>query len=232
LNAHQIEIDGIVVEVVRKDVKHLRMAVYPPDGRVRVSVPLRADDEIVRQVIASRRAWILRKQNEARKQILSFKPKFVSGERHLFQGVPYTLELVKSKGPERVVLCSNHIIKLHANPRSTITRRGKIVTEWYRKQLKHSVPPLIRKWEKVMGVEVAEWGVKKMRTRWGSCNSRARRIWLNLELAKKPSECLEYVVVHEMVHLLERGHGRRFKELMSQFLPQWRSIRRKLKYTP
>jgi predicted metal-dependent hydrolase len=162
-------------------------------------------------------------------QIRRQKPKYVSGESHYFQGVPYQLCVVERKGNARVVFRRNKTIELHINPRSNATRRERALVNWYRVYLKKTIPPLIKKWEKIIGVEVAEWGVKRMRTRWGSCNPNARRIWLNLELAKKSPECLEYVVVHEMVHLLEHSHNRRFKELLSQFLPRWRSIRKELK---
>jgi len=229
---HQIEIDGIVIDVIRKNVKNLHMVVYPPDGRVRVSVPLRVDDESLRRVLISKRAWIIRQQNRIKTQKGTSRRKYVSGESHYFQGIPHQLYVVERKGNARVVLRGNKTIEMYINPRSSAARRERALYEWYRAYLKKAIPPLIKNWEKIIGVEVAEWGVKRMKTRWGSCNTKARRIWLNLELARKPPECLEYVVVHEMVHMLERSHNRRFKELMSRYLPRWRSIRADLKHTP
>jgi predicted metal-dependent hydrolase len=229
LKSNQIEIDGIMIEVVRKDIKNLRMTVYPPDGRVRISVPLRVDDDSLRRVLVSKRAWIIRQQDRIRTQRISVRPKYASGESLYFQGVPYQLCVIERKGNTRVVLRGSKTIELTINPRSSAARREQAIYNWYRAYLKKAIPPLISKWEKIMGVGVSEWGVKRMRTRWGSCNTRARRIWLNLELAKRPLYCLEYVIVHEMAHLLERSHNRRFKDLMDQLMPGWRSIRKELK---
>jgi predicted metal-dependent hydrolase len=156
-------------------------------------------------------------------------PKYVSGETHYFQGVPHQLTVLERMGNARVVCQRSRTIELNISPRSSVVKRERAMLNWYRAYLKKEIPPLIKRWEKIIGVRVEEWGVKRMKTRWGSCNPRARRIWLNLELAKKPPRCLEYVVVHEMAHLLEGSHNRRFKELMSQFMPDWRTIRKELK---
>ncbi len=239
----QITVDGLAVEVIRKRVKHLRLTVYPFDGRVRVSAPLRADDAAVRQAIISRMAWIRRHLARSRGQAAPAPRAYVSGETHDFAGVGHLLNVIEHDGAGRVVRRdgdeADHaylapvpitdgrppVIDLFVRRGSDAGRRAAVLAAWYRAELKAQIPPLLAKWQPVIGVEAAAWGVKAMRTRWGSCNAAARRIWLNLELAKKPPHLLEYVLVHELVHLLERGHGARFHAHMDRFLPGWRQMR-------
>jgi len=232
IERYHIEVEGIRIEVQRKDIKRMHLAISSSDGRVRLSAPLRVDDKTLRRVVASKLDWIKRHQARVKENPAPIRKKFISGEIHYFQGIPHRLVLVERRGNSRVVLHKDRTIELFVSPRSTITKRRQVLDNWYRANLKKAIPPVIKKWEKVMGVEVAEWGIKKMRTRWGSCNSRAHRIWLNLELAKRSPQCLEYVVVHELAHLLENSHNKRFKGFMDQFLPGWRSIRKQLKGSP
>jgi hypothetical protein len=149
----------------------------------------------------------------------------ISGESHYFLGQPYTLRVFPQKGPGCVSLQCAPFIDLYVRPGASVLDRQRVLHRWYREELKELVPPLLARWQPVVGVAAAEWGVRMMRTRWGSCNIRARRIWLSLELARKPVECLEYVVVHELTHLLERRHNHRFYGYMDQFLPTWRLAR-------
>jgi len=225
---HRITVSGLVVEVVRKNIKNLRLMVYPPDGRVRVAAPLRVSDAAVRRVVIARWAWIQRQQARVTPQPRPAAHEFVSGESHDFEGQRYRLNVVVQDGPSRVALRSPHTLDLWVGEGSDAAHRERVLLAWYRQQLKARIPRLIARWQTAIGVTVAAWGVKRMRTRWGSCNIPARRIWLNLELIKKPARCLEYVVVHELVHLVERRHNDRFKALMSQHLPQWRLIREEL----
>lgn len=247
---HQITVDGVAVEVTRKRVKHLRLTVYPSDGRVRVSAPLRADDETVRQAIIARLAWIrrhlARSCGRSSGRVTAAPREFVSGETHDFQGVGHLLNVIEHDGPARVIRRhgdeADHaylqpsllaetrppVIDLYVRRGSNANRREAVLAAWYRAELKAQIPPLLAKWQPVIGVEAAAWGVKAMRTRWGSCNAAARRIWLNLELAKKAPHLLEYVLVHELVHLLERGHGAAFKAHMDRFLPGWQQMRAEL----
>ena len=229
---HQIEVDGLVVSVVRKNIKNLHLAVYPPDGRVRVAVPLMVDDEAVRLAVISRLAWIRRQQEKFAQQERQTPREYVSGESHYFLGARYRLNLVEQNGTSRVEVRNRQFIDLYVRPGSTVEQRQRVMSAWYRAYLRETLPPLIEKWQKVMGVEVAEWGIKQMKTRWGTCNIQAARIWINLELAKKSPRCLEYVVVHEMAHLLERLHNDRFRALMNQFLPQWQFVRDELNHEP
>jgi len=224
----RIEVNGLRVDIVRKNIKNLHLGVYPPDGRVRVAAPLRLDDDAVRQVIISRLPWIKRQQLKFQEQKRQTACEYVNGESHYFRGERYRLNIIEQPGRQGVSVRALQFLDLTVHPGSDAADRQRVMAGWYRAYLRQNIPPLIEKWQPILGVEVADWGIKHMKTKWGTCNIAARRIWLNLELAKKPDRCLEYVVVHEMVHLLERLHNKRFMELMNQFLPQWRLYREEL----
>ena len=227
-----MEVSGIPVEVVRKNIKNLHLAVYPPNGRVRVSAPMRLDDEAVRLAVISRLAWIRRHQERFNGQVRQSEREMVTGESHYVFGRRYRLNVIEHSGPNKVSTPNNDVLELRVRPGTDRRKREAILLAWRRRQLKDLIPDLIAKWEPVIGVNVADWGVKKMKTRWGSCNTIVRRVWLNLELAKKPKRCLEYVLVHEMVHLLERSHNERFRAHMDRFMPQWRLHRDELNASP
>ena len=229
---HQMTVNDFEVEVVRKNIKNLHLGVYPPNGRIRVAVPLRVNDEAVRLFTISKTGWIKRQQAKFVAQERQSAREFVSGESHYFQGSRYLLDVTYQDGPPSVSLPNKTRMDLIVRPGSDIAQREQVLLNWYRQQLKELIPPLIAKWEAIIGVQVAEWGVKQMKTRWGSCNIQARRIWLNLALIKKPVHCLEYVIVHELVHLLERHHNDKFKAYMSMYLPQWRLYREELNQAP
>jgi hypothetical protein len=230
---HQIlEINDMQVDVFRKSIKNFHLSVYPPDGKVRVSAPLWLDDEAIRLAIISRLGWIRRQQARFAQQDRQSARDMVTGESHYVQGHRYRLDVIEHQGAPAVTIRNNTTLELRVRPGSDQQKREAVLAQWYRQQLRAHLPELIAKWEPIMGVEVAEWGIKKMKTRWGTCNIAARRIWVNLELAKKPVSCLEYIVVHEMVHLLERHHNDRFKAYMDQFLPQWRLHRDTLNQFP
>ncbi len=219
------------VEVVRKDIKNIHLATYPPDGRVRIAVPLHIDDDAVRAAVTAKAAWIRRQQKAFNNQARQSPREYVNGESHWVWGQRYRLELVETTAKQTAVIRGKKL-KLHVRPGATRDQRAAVLARWYREELNAEVPGLITKWEPVIGANVADWGIKAMRTKWGTCNRDARRIWVNLELAKKTPTCLEYLVVHEMVHLVERGHGDRFKNLMDQFLPDWRLRRDELNHAP
>lgn len=220
------------VEVVRKPIENLHLAVYPPDGRVRLAVPEQTDPDAVRLAVVSRLAWIRKRRETFARQRRQSQREMVTGESHYFMGRRYRLNVIIHSGHNDVRLRGGSILDLMVRPTADAERRRVILHEWYRAQLKERIPALIEKWEPVVGVPVREWRVKRMRTRWGTCNREARRIWLNLELAKKPPECLEYIVVHEMVHFLERHHSDRFRALMDSFMPRWRLHRSTLDRAP
>ena len=220
------------VDIVRKDIKNLHLAVYPPHGRVRVAVPLAVNDEAVRLAVIGKLGWIKRQQACFESQPRQSQREMVSGEAHYYLGRRYRLRVIERDGPNQVKLRTKSFLEIHVHPNTTAEQRGQLLQRWYRGQLKQLIPPLIEKWESKLRVTVAKWGVKRMKTRWGTCNIEARRIWINLELAKKPLQCLAYIVAHEMAHLLERHHNDRFIKIMDKTLPQWRQYRDELNAAP
>ena len=226
----QIEIRGTSVEIVRKDIKNLHVGVYPPSGRVRVAAPLRLDDDAVRLALVSRLGWIRRRQEEFRRQERQSQREYVSGESHYFLGRRYRLSLIE--GDVSGCRVKGGTIELRVRGGSNSVERDRVLQRWYRQQLREMLPPLVAKWEAKARVRPAEVRIKRMKTRWGSCNPEARRLWLNLELVKKPISCVEYVLVHEMVHLLERRHDDRFVALMDRLMPGWQGRRDELNRQP
>lgn len=220
------------MEVVRKDIKNLHLGVYPPNGRVRVAAPMRVDDEAVRLAVISRLGWIRRRQEGFDQQDRQSRREMVTGESHYFQGRRYRLRVVEDDGPMSVRLVNNSTIELRVQSGADTGRREAVIHRWYRRWLRERIPALVAKWEPRVGVAVAEVRIKRMKTRWGTCTPSARRIWLNLELAKKPAICLEYILVHEMVHVLEPHHSHRFRQLMDTVMPKWRLHRKELNRAP
>ena len=219
---NQLVVQDIPVQVIRKDIKRLRLAVYPPDGQVRVSVPKFVSDKEVRQVVLARLDWIRQQQTRIRRYVYQPEHQFESGEQHAVFGQPCQLEVIQHQGRQKVVHELSGRLRMFVKPPATQSQKAKLLDDWYRQALKQHIPELLETWQPIMGKQVSAWGIKKMKTRWGSCNIQHARIWLNLELAKKPFSCLEYVLVHEMVHLFERLHNQRFKNYMDKFLPDWR----------
>ena len=232
IKRHHIEVNGLQVEVVRKDIKNLHLAVYPPQGRVRIAVPLRLNDEAVRLAVVSRLGWVHRKRTILKEQERQSEREMITGESHYVEGHRYRLDVIEQGGPSSVKLRNNSTLELRVRAGIGREKREAIIHRWYRRRLRERIPELIAKWEPLIGVRATDWGIKKMKTRWGTCNITAQRIWLNLELAKKPSSCLEYIIVHEMVHFLEWHHNDRFREYMDKFMPQWRLLRDYLNQAP
>lgn len=229
---HHIEVSGTQVEVVRKDIKNLHIGVYPPEGRVRVAAPRRLDDEAVRLAVVSRLGWIRRRQKEFEEQVRQSQREMVTGESHYFKGRRYLLDVKEGVGRPGVRLVSNTTMELRVPSGSDRDRREATLQRWYRRELRALIPALLARWEPRVGETAADVRIRRMKTRWGSCNVDARRIWLNLELIKKPVECLEYVLVHEMVHLRERRHNERFLARMNELMPTWRMQRDMLNQAP
>lgn len=231
IKPRQITVGGVRVQVLSKDIKNLHLGVYPPNGRVRVAAPLRVSDSAVRLAVVGKLGWIKRQRAKFEAQPRQSRREMVSGESHYFLGRRYRLRVIEREGSPMVVVRSR-FIKLQVRPETRARQRDIILQQWYRQQLKQLIAPLVVQWQDALGVSLAEWGVKKMKTRWGTCNADARRIWLNLELAKKPMQCLEYIVVHELVHLRTRHHDDHFMALMNKHLPQWRTHRTTLNTEP
>lgn len=227
----QLKLGNITVDVVQKNIKNIHLSVYPPAGRVRISAPNRMDLATIRVFVISKLSWIKKQQTRLRNQEREAQREFINRESHYFNGKRYLLKVTERDAAPKVVL-KHSAIELYVRPETDAVKRKSILDEWYRRKLKETVPSLIEKWKKKMNVQVKEFGIKKMKTKWGTCNRQAKRIWLNLELAKKPAECLEYIVVHEMVHLLERNHNDRFIALMTEFMPKWRFYKDELNRLP
>jgi len=225
-------VSGICVEVVRKDIKNLHLGVYPPEGHVRVAVPMHIDDERVRLAVISKLSWIRKQQADFKAQPRQTEREMVTGESHFFMGRRYRLEVIKRNGKHEIFKKGHNKLILYVKPNTSLSKRQLVFNEWYREQLKILIPEMLSSWQEKIGVTVNDWGIKKMKTKWGSCNIEKKRIWLNLDLAKKPVECLEYILVHEMVHLLERHHNDKFRAYMDKFMPQWVQYRRLLNTAP
>ena len=218
--------------MVRKKVKNLNMTIQPPDGRVRVSIPRHVPDETVHKFVLSKLRWIKEKQAELRALPKPALKEFISGEQHYLWGEPYLLDVIERWGRHEVLLSDNAHLCLYVMPNTTRANREKVLKAFYRTEMEKRLPVLVAKWESVMGVQVSEWRIKQMKTRWGSCNVKARRVWVNLELARRPPQYLEYILVHEMVHLLERGHNKRFYRFMNKLMPKWPSYEELLERSP
>jgi predicted metal-dependent hydrolase len=227
-----MQIGGIAVEVVRKTIKHLHVGVYPPAGRVRVAAPRRLNEEALRLAVVSRLGWIRRRQKEFAGQDRQSQREIVTGESHYFQGRRYRLRVRKREGTPEVLLVGKALMELRAPPGHDRAQRDVVLQRWYRQQLRALLPQLLARWEPRIGRTASEVRIKRMKTRWGSCNASDRRVWLNLELIKKPVVCLEYVLVHELVHLHERHHNDQFLKWMDRLLPAWRLHRDELNRAP
>lgn len=223
-------VDGISVEVIRKRVKNLNLAVYPPDGRVRLTVPYGTASATAEAIIRQRGPWIQRQQERFLALPRPDRPLHVSGELHYLAGEPYRLELRSGSRPSVKLVGGALLLTCHSTADGTARERQ--LSEFYRAHLKAVLPPLIAEWESRLATRVAQFGVRSMKTRWGSCNPRAARIWLNLALAQRRPGLLEYVVVHEMVHLHVPNHGPDFIALMTRHLPNWRQLKAELDSWP
>lgn len=226
-----IQLGEITAAVVLKDIKNVHLSVYPPNGHVRIAAPARMTLDNIRAYAVTRLDWIKAQQMKLRMQERVSPRDYVSGESHFVWGKRYLLRVCEVDGPPHIELKARRML-LYARPGLVSRRREDIVEAWLRAQLRAAVPGLIAKWEPRLGVTVAAFHIQRMKTKWGSCSPERAAIRLNTELAKKPIECLEYIVVHEMVHLLERSHSDRFVSLMSQHIPKWKSLREDLNRLP
>jgi hypothetical protein len=222
-----ISINKIPIEITYKNIKNVYLRIYPPNGEVKVSAPKKMPLDTIRLFITSKSDWIKQQQKKIKNQQTETPKNFIDQEKHYFNGKQYQLKIVESIGRPKIELNDKHIT-MHTPPNTSIEQKKKLLNNWYRTKLKETIPILIRQYEPIMKVSVAEFGIKQMKTKWGTCNPRAKRIWINLELAKKSPECLEYLVVHEMAHLLEPSHNHRFKSLMTTFLPNWKQRQKEL----
>jgi predicted metal-dependent hydrolase len=226
-----IELGDISVEVIKKDIRNVHLSVYPPAGRVRISAPLRMDKDTIRVFAIAKLGWIRKQQKKLREQERESEREYLNRESHYVWGKRYLLRVVEKEVAPSIEIKHSALV-LNIRPGANEAKKREVLERWYREQIRELAPRLIAKWERIIGVKVQDFYVQRMKTKWGSCSAPAGTIRLNSELAKKPRECLEFIVVHEMVHLLERTHNRRFISLMDQFMPRWQSHRDLLNRLP
>lgn len=224
----KMRICGLEVQTVKKNIKNMHLGVYPPQGRIRVAAPFKMDDESVRLFIISKIPWVRKQKIKFEKQQRQTKRDFISGESHYFLGNRYRLNVITSEESPKVEIRRKTHIDLYIKPKMSREQKEKILEDFYRAELRKHIPLLLEKWKKIIGVNVNEVCIKKMKTKWGTCNSESGRIWVNLELAKNPIRCLEYILVHEMTHFKEKTHSDRFFNLIDLFMPQWSQYRDEL----
>lgn len=226
-----LTVRGIDIDVIYKDIKNLHIGVYPPLGRVRVAAPNRLDDDQVRLAVIQRLPWIKRQRDKLRSAERQSEREMITGESHYVWGIRRRLKVVERPGRAHFEIDGERLV-LYVPADTPPDKRRIYLDQWYRDQLRQEIPDLIAKWEQTLDVTVPKWTIRRMKTKWGSCNRETRHIWFNAELAKKQPGCLEYIVVHEMTHYFERNHGERFTSLMDQHLPDWRSRRDQLNESP
>jgi predicted metal-dependent hydrolase len=228
----QIQVLDLTIDVVKKDIKNLHLSVYPPTGRIHISSPKDLNDEAIRLFAVSKIRWIKRHQKGFYEQLREQPREYIDGESHYFDGSRYLLKVIEKNGKHYINVKNKTVLELYVNPNTSIEGKQKVFAEWYRTHLKNIVAELIQKWEKIIGVDCESWEIKKMKTQWGSCKIEKKKIILNLELAKKPKYCLEYIIVHELVHLLERNHNDNFRAYLNQYMPNWKNIKDELNNLP
>lgn len=223
-----IIVSDIEIEVIRKDIKNIHLSIHPPKGRVRIATPRKMSDEAVRLFAISKLSWIKKQQKHFDGQERHSPRELVSGESHYFLGQRYLLKVSETKGIQRVKMKNKKTISLFVKKNNTMLTRERVLNQWYRQELKKIIPDIISKWEQILGVKVRDWGIKLMKTKWGTCNSSDQRIWINLDLAKKSLKCIEYILVHEMIHLIEKNHNEKFRKLLNSNFPNWQAVRSEL----
>lgn len=224
----RIKVSNLSIETIRKDIKNIHLGVYPPNGRIRIAVPLKTKKESIRLFVILKIPWIKKQQKFFSKQERQTPRKYVTGETHYIFGKAYRLNVIKSNEPSKIITNRKTHIDLYIKKSSTILQRRELFEKFYRKELETVLSKSVKKWEKKVGVKIREFRIRKMKTKWGTCNGKEKRIWLNLELAKKPFHCIDYVIVHELVHLKEKKHNDKFIELLELAYPRWQEHKNEL----
>jgi predicted metal-dependent hydrolase len=227
----QVQLGDLAVDVVRKDIKNVHLSVHPPTGRVRIAAPARMNLDTIRVFAISKLPWIRRQQSKMQEQARETPREYLDRESHFVWGRRYLLSVIEGDHPPSIELSHNRIV-LRVRPTTGRDKRDELMEQWYREKVKSAAPALIAKWERLLGVKARRIFVQHMKTKWGSCNPRAGTIRLNTDLAKKPRECLEYIIVHELAHLIEPTHNDHFFTMMDRFVPKWQSYRETLNRLP
>lgn len=223
-----ISVSDISAKVDWKDIKNIHLTIYPPNARIHISAPIAMSEDAVRLFLITKLPWIRQRVSQILDQNRQTPREYVSGENHYFKGHRYRLKVIQHNGPAKVELMGNEFIVLHIRVGATEERKAEALKKWYRSEFKAILPSLITKWEETLGVKANKWEVKHMKTLWGSCNHRTRNIIFNLELIKKPLRCIEYIVVHELLHIKVRLHNEEYTALLNKYFPNWRLLKDEL----
>jgi predicted metal-dependent hydrolase len=226
-----LDLGGVKVDVIRKDIKNLHLSVHPPTGRVRIAAPSRTSLDTIRAFAITRLVWIRRNQRKIKTQEREPPREYIDRESHFVWGERLMLKLVECDAPPTVVR-RHRMLVLQVRPGATVMDKQRILDSWYRDEVRRAAEPLLTKWEKYLKVAARQTFVQRMKTKWGGCNPLTRNVRLNTDLAKKPPECLDYVVLHELAHLRERTHSPEFFALLDRSMPQWRHVRQTLNELP
>lgn len=232
IETHTLSVGGMSIDLVRKSIKNLHLAVYPPDGRVRVAAPWHVSEDAIRLAVATRVAWINRQRRNFKEQARQAERRYISGETHYFLGRSYRLQLTKGGASCRVRMLGSNKMQLVVPFGADRNAREQAVLRWHRRELRKRAEAEAGKWASRLGVAVPRVGIKQMRTKWGTSVPSAKRIWLNLELAQKPPHCIAYIVLHELIHFRHRKHGDEFIAELDSLMPNWRAVRKELNELP
>lgn len=223
-----VNVSDISAEVEWKEIKNIHLTIYPPDARIHVSAPKAMPEDAIRLFLITKLPWIKQRVSQILNQNRQTPREYVSGENHYYRGRRYRLKVIHHNAPPKIEIKGNDFIVLYVRERTSEQRKAEIMKEWYRNELKEILPSLITKWEEILEVKVNSWQVKQMKTRWGSCNHKTHNVIFNLELIKKPFHCIEYIVVHELLHIKVRLHDEQYTNLLDRYLPNWRQIKDEL----
>jgi predicted metal-dependent hydrolase len=227
----QLQLGDLTIDVIYKDIKNVHLSVYPPVGKVRISAPLHMNPETIRVFAISKLGWIKAQRKKLQEQDRETPREYLNRESHYLWGKRYLLTVIEADQKPSIEIKHNRLV-IRVRPGTDEVKKRELVEEWYRGQIRQAIIPIIAKWEGLLKVKVERVFIQKMKTKWGSCNPSGRNIRLNTDLAKKPRECLEYIVVHEMLHLIERRHNERFIGLLDQHMPAWGARRDLLNQAP
>ena len=226
-----VNVGDLEVEVIKKDIKNIHLGVYPPIGRVRLSAPLSSDNEKIRLFIVSKIPWIRKNQRKFKNKERQSEREYIDRESHYFEGRRYLLKLNVNAKNKDTVLLKKSTIQLELKAKYDSQKRKEILESWLRAKLRSRLIPFIEKWENQLGVKAKECKIKKMKTKWGSCNQEVRRVWFNLELSKVDDYALDYVVMHELAHLKIRNHGKQFIQILNKNMSDWEQRKAQLNET-
>ncbi len=225
-------INGINIEIEKKNIKNLHLAVYPPDGRVHVSAPASYTDEQIRLFILKKWVWIIQKRKEVRSYTVQDEREYVSGEAHYYKGELYRLKVIRDNSCTFHVDIKGDYINVYVYERTSKESIASVLSNWYKEQLTPTIEQYVSKWEDILDVNTSEWTIQQMQSSWGKCHKDTGKVMFNLQLAKKPLNCIEYVVAHELTHLIEQNHTDKFRTILGTYLPGWQKIKEQLNEFP